>query len=140
GTHSCGGCSTTRNGRACAGSSRRAASCQRFWWPRAGTFRSTGRLVCARLHNGCTSLRSEEHTSELQSPCNIVCRLLLEKKKGTDILRQESTDLLFLRARLKDISIRVLPLSVKKDYVIFVQYPSTSDVRTYLRCLSTLSP
>src|SRR5256885_3748858 len=26
--------------------------------------------------------RSEEHTSELQSPCNIVCRLLLEKKKG----------------------------------------------------------
>src|SRR5256885_7381983 len=25
--------------------------------------------------------RSEEHTSELQSPCNLVCRLLLEKKK-----------------------------------------------------------
>src|SRR3989454_8557232 len=29
---------------------------------------------------GCT--RSEEHTSELQSPCNLVCRLLLEKKKN----------------------------------------------------------
>src|SRR5256885_5679598 len=28
-----------------------------------------------------TSARSEEHTSELQSPCNLVCRLLLEKKK-----------------------------------------------------------
>src|ERR1039457_6925481 len=27
--------------------------------------------------------RSEEHTSELQSPCNLVCRLLLEKKKWT---------------------------------------------------------
>src|SRR3989454_1244339 len=27
------------------------------------------------------SSRSEEHTSELQSPCNLVCRLLLEKKK-----------------------------------------------------------
>src|SRR2546426_6751892 len=27
--------------------------------------------------------RSEEHTSELQSPCNLVCRLLLEKKKRT---------------------------------------------------------
>src|SRR5256885_11817541 len=27
------------------------------------------------------SRRSEEHTSELQSPCNLVCRLLLEKKK-----------------------------------------------------------
>src|SRR5256885_3652114 len=29
------------------------------------------------------SFRSEEHTSELQSPCNLVCRLLLEKKKNT---------------------------------------------------------
>src|SRR2546426_8328374 len=28
------------------------------------------------------STRSEEHTSELQSPCNLVCRLLLEKKKN----------------------------------------------------------
>src|SRR5256885_16900402 len=27
--------------------------------------------------------RSEEHTSELQSPCNLVCRLLLEKKRNT---------------------------------------------------------
>src|SRR2546426_9185239 len=30
--------------------------------------------------------RSEEHTSELQSPCNLVCRLLLEKKKQADVL------------------------------------------------------
>src|SRR3989454_2262809 len=30
---------------------------------------------------GRPDLRSEEHTSELQSPCNLVCRLLLEKKK-----------------------------------------------------------
>src|SRR2546426_7401884 len=31
---------------------------------------------------GCDGVeRSEEHTSELQSPCNLVCRLLLEKKK-----------------------------------------------------------
>src|SRR5256885_9194693 len=29
----------------------------------------------------CLCKRSEEHTSELQSPCNLVCRLLLEKKK-----------------------------------------------------------
>src|SRR5256885_7186486 len=29
--------------------------------------------------------RSEEHTSELQSPCNLVCRLLLEKKKNTTL-------------------------------------------------------
>src|SRR5256885_13289829 len=31
--------------------------------------------------------RSEEHTSELQSPCNLVCRLLLEKKKHNSLLR-----------------------------------------------------
>src|SRR5256885_9404748 len=31
---------------------------------------------------GGNQRRSEEHTSELQSPCNLVCRLLLEKKKN----------------------------------------------------------
>src|SRR2546426_9364653 len=38
-------------------------------------------LVCARPHRAALRSRSEEHTSELQSPCNLVCRLLLEKKK-----------------------------------------------------------
>src|SRR2546426_6721505 len=44
-----------------------------------GSRRSARRRRAAfrRLH------RSEEHTSELQSPCNLVCRLLLEKKKKT---------------------------------------------------------
>src|SRR3989454_8217355 len=40
---------------------------------------------CAKAQSTCSydagSMRSEEHTSELQSPCNLVCRLLLEKKK-----------------------------------------------------------
>src|SRR2546426_8685403 len=36
-------------------------------------------------------LRSEEHTSELQSPCNLVCRLLLEKKKISMYTRYEET-------------------------------------------------
>src|SRR5256885_7293259 len=35
-------------------------------------------------------VRSEEHTSELQSPCNLVCRLLLEKKKH--LLRIHNVD------------------------------------------------
>src|SRR2546426_1764824 len=35
------------------------------------------------VRNAGGVLRSEEHTSELQSPCNLVCRLLLEKKKKT---------------------------------------------------------
>src|SRR2546426_1583803 len=37
------------------------------------------------------SRRSEEHTSELQSPCNLVCRLLLEKKKKKTIKQQRNT-------------------------------------------------
>src|SRR2546430_11555480 len=39
-------------------------------------------IACARWK---TSSRSEEHTSELQSQSNLVCRLLLEKKKKPDI-------------------------------------------------------
>src|SRR2546426_6055570 len=42
-----------------------------------------GLLLAPRRRAGRRSCspRSEEHTSELQSPCNLVCRLLLEKKK-----------------------------------------------------------
>src|SRR2546426_9379123 len=43
---------------------------------------STPFLGARRIH------RSEEHTSELQSPCNLVCRLLLEKKKKTNNISQ----------------------------------------------------
>src|SRR5256885_3909126 len=39
------------------------------------------RLWAAWLTQPGNIQRSEEHTSELQSPCNLVCRLLLEKKK-----------------------------------------------------------
>src|SRR5256885_7055079 len=37
--------------------------------------------------------RSEEHTSELQSPCNLVCRLLLEKKHRTHRINDASVEL-----------------------------------------------
>src|SRR2546430_3920232 len=63
----------------------------RHWTP-APRFRGPGRFTItlrARDKSGLTSLparrsfnhRSEEHTSELQSQSNLVCRLLLEKKK-----------------------------------------------------------
>src|SRR5256885_11073040 len=42
-----------------------------------------GALAERHVMVGADDLRSEEHTSELQSPCNLVCRLLLEKKKDT---------------------------------------------------------
>src|SRR5205807_7053403 len=38
-------------------------------------------ILAHKAHRGIRAVRSEEHTSELQSPCNLVCRLLLEKKK-----------------------------------------------------------
>src|SRR5256885_12309239 len=40
-----------------------------------------GGAAGARMEPAPVTARSEEHTSELQSPCNLVCRLLLEKKK-----------------------------------------------------------
>src|SRR2546426_6299435 len=47
--------------------------------------------------------RSEEHTSELQSPCNLVCRLLLEKKKkrivSLDLVIQQEIDSCLPRTR-----------------------------------------
>src|SRR5688500_19622895 len=49
----------------------------------AGFAPAAGSLLGAPSYSG----RSEEHTSELQSPCNLVCRLLLEKKK----IRQQTT-------------------------------------------------
>src|SRR5256885_3877158 len=41
-------------------------------------------------HTRVRPARSEEHTSELQSPCNLVCRLLLEKKKNNENYLAES--------------------------------------------------
>src|SRR5256885_11606610 len=49
-------------------------------------------LVSARAWSkpaGRRTSRSEEHTSELQSPCNLVCRLLLEKKKRTSSIHAQ---------------------------------------------------
>src|SRR5256885_11226314 len=71
------------------------ASLRRFWKP---SRMACGVMDCSHrrltglprpLPSGlapaayCSIRRSEEHTSELQSPCNLVCRLLLEKKKKT---------------------------------------------------------
>src|SRR2546426_6715911 len=55
-------------------------------WPCA---RSVGsRAISASCRSAPIRGRSEEHTSELQSPCNLVCRLLLEKKNQTPVYSQ----------------------------------------------------
>src|SRR6266566_2679558 len=51
--------------------------------PRCGILTHTGRTSGHRYRAPIFVLRrGDEHTSELQSPCNLVCRLLLEKKKN----------------------------------------------------------
>src|SRR5256885_9817457 len=70
--------SSARGGR--VSSSRRARRA------RQSIRKSARRSAPGSCESGRTATRtrrSEEHTSELQSPCNLVCRLLLEKKKNT---------------------------------------------------------
>src|SRR3989454_54498 len=50
--------------------------------PISGPLRGRSPFAGVRFRRDTKKARSEEHTSELQSPCNLVCRLLLEKKKN----------------------------------------------------------
>src|SRR5690348_17706264 len=54
----------------------------RSWWMQSESRRCSS-VVSSKLHRSRS--RSEEHTSELQSPVHLVCRLLLEKKKATRV-------------------------------------------------------
>src|SRR5256885_12451690 len=64
---------------ACFATSSRITTCSAG----PGRFCKLQRLSMEPRLPGVAARRSEEHTSELQSPCNLVCRLLLEKKKKT---------------------------------------------------------
>src|SRR5688572_1657024 len=64
-----------QNGNPAAINWRRVGEIEGGWFP--NTQRSYMSMGC----NHCVEPRSEEHTSELQSQSNLVCRLLLEKKK-----------------------------------------------------------
>src|SRR5580658_3796930 len=73
-------------------------------FPYTTLFRSKGASATKRVRTICSNparsrgvSRSEEHTSELQSPCNLVCRLLLEKKKmATALFRRRIVEKTFL--------------------------------------------
>src|SRR5256885_4724315 len=62
----------------------------RAGWCDAFEVRRIRMAIHSRQAYGAPS-RSEEHTSELQSPCNLVCRLLLEKKKKTTSVSSPDT-------------------------------------------------
>src|SRR5438876_6309232 len=62
-------------------STRTSSSIQKIWSSAAPPKRCVARMQ--------GKIRSEEHTSELQSPVHVVCRLLLEKKNHHDVVRDE---------------------------------------------------
>src|SRR5438094_3810240 len=65
---------------------------------RSNTLPPCGVVNCSVIENSSpagaatTTSRSEEHTSELQSPYDLVCRLLLEKKKKSSVSTASSTE------------------------------------------------
>src|ERR1022692_3535952 len=93
--------------------------------------------------------RSEEHTSELQSPCNLVCRLLLEKKKKLMGNRDEQFSrfprlLQFLDAHVM-LSVQVQPSDANKSllppgetFKFFFFFNDTATPEIYTLSLQTL--
>src|SRR5690348_17880902 len=79
---------------------------------------STGRPCVSQPALRC---RSEEHTSELQSPVHLVCRLLLEKKKKKKNKKN-------INKQDKDVSRQVL-----RDASLFHVYARTRDTARYRR-------
>src|SRR2546426_1307885 len=79
--------------RSCPADISRWRACQ-LHFGRLGSHRDGDQARAAIFRRarrtGAHPHRSEEHTSELQSPCNLVCRLLLEKKKKSKHMRISS--------------------------------------------------
>src|SRR5205807_6215795 len=89
---------------------------------------------------GAGAKRSEEHTSELQSPCNLVCRLLLEKKKNTKIDQNISSrpQILGLPPMTSGLSmIRSFCIVVSAILPILLRSPKLSLCKRYIFVVST---
>src|SRR5258708_31078240 len=94
------GCGVITCARCSCGWSGLRLVCRRFgrWWRRRGfgfggciwrgVLMRLSMTMCLFFRLFVGGRRSEEHTSELQSPDHLVCRLLLEKKKKSDIQEQ----------------------------------------------------
>src|SRR5256886_4258307 len=64
------------------------------------------------------AMRSEEHTSELQSQSNLVCRLLLEKKKEETVGFRDSSGRYFYRLSLSNIAVACMDESSRHRFVL----------------------
>src|SRR2546430_12102826 len=81
-----------------------------------------------------TALRSEEHTSELQSQSNLVCRLLLEKKKKINCLPNKNCIIKFLAIKpLRDYCCLHLHIPSALIYMYPTQYIEKSISYTYIQ-------
>src|SRR5688572_32088222 len=72
--------------------SRSASIAKRMFASVSSTHPSPYRSLNAATMSSTIAMRSEEHTSELQSQSNLVCRLLLEKKKKTTYMHERIDD------------------------------------------------
>src|SRR5256886_9125839 len=79
--------------------------------------------------------RSEEHTSELQSQSNLVCRLLLEKKKKTKQLKAVSTMIPSRWALLRVFVTTHAPQPSRKSSLLCVSPLLSPDDRLQARCI-----
>src|SRR2546430_13304015 len=106
--------------------------------PSSTTMICSGGRVCARTLSSAS--RSEEHTSELQSQSNLVCRLLLEKKKNR--ARDSAVQMLintrcsaphfdFVRSFLRDSQ----PLVYRVEFTL-VRLKPLSTTRLDISCIS----
>src|SRR2546426_8358130 len=93
-----------------AASSRARLKEPRRRLPANATTRRTSFTACSAMPASSTqererlgAFRSEEHTSELQSPCNLVCRLLLEKKNDLSELHEVGVLSLYVIPELRRV-------------------------------------
>src|ERR1039457_5169257 len=76
--------------------------------------------------------RSEEHTSELQSPCNLVCRLLLEKNITASLWISDTTDCLLIIAGTVDcMALRADIPKRSVSFFLMIRRPPRSTLFPY---------
>src|SRR5260364_6534 len=78
-------------------------------------------MVCS---SAVTTARSEEHTSELQSPDHLVCRLLLEKKTQADIVEKGKARNDFLNNPLRNLLLSAAQPQCRKKAQLLRQRPA----------------
>src|SRR2546427_7925845 len=107
-------------------------------WPSSRHCTSKGTrssLSCTRTWGCCAarsaSTRSEEHTSELQSQSNLVCRLLLEKKKISSHLKQNLHNLPCSFDQCSPYHCRSICTLVQIGLILCLPYPATRVSRRH---------